>query len=335
MTQKILEDLRASGKAAREAMGITDEESAADRGSDTHVQELDSPEENQTTETEVAEESEQTETTEVAEESEDQNTETDDSQETSGEATGEEDSDQSGTTVYQQLNHIRSQKRETDKAMKTLLDAIGAEAPDKALEAISKLKENQPVSEAFQEFAKTHGIEDPKVLREMYNLFNSQTKREMQEAIAPLMNEVTAFKQASEVTQNQNAWNESVAHMEGEWKTEALPIIQETWKPDAEQAAAAQKLMTELAHSEKYHDKELGYILYKERTQFEAIMGAPKRKTLFSGRGKPSSFEKKAPTAVGGAIVKPDGTHDGILKARQSLQNAKQSSSFTEQESLN
>lgn len=318
MSQKQLEALKAAGAAAREAMGLEEQpvqdETVEEQPEVVDAPETDSPaEESEVSEVEPTDETDETPVEEVPAEE--------------GDEPSEEEETQPGTSVYKQLNEIRSQKRVSEATAKKLLEAVGAGTLDEAMTAIQKLKENQPIPDTFVQFAKEQGIEDPKILKATYDLFSAETKRETSEAINALREELGGIKGAVEQDQSKREWSESLSAMDAEWEKEALPLIQGTYKPDATKVAEAHKLMAELAHSEKYHDKELEYILYKEAPQFEAIFGAPKRKTMLPARGAARSFVKETSE---GALPKPDGTHDGIMKAKAALAKIKNSSAFGE-----
>lgn len=316
MSKADLDALHAAAAAAREGMGL-EERPAQDEGGEQQetvvAPEVDSPEEEtQAPEVEQTPESE---------------TETEEGQPAESPEGDEGEEAQPGTSVYKQLNEIRSQKRESDAVARKILSAIGAGTVEEAVAAIQKLKENQPLPEEFSNFAKEHGIEDPKVLKGMYDLFSAETKRETGEAIASLREELGGIKGAVEQDHSKREWEESLSAMNSEWQEQALPVIENTWKPDSAKVGEAHKLMAELAHSEKYHDKELEYILYKERPQFEAIFGAPKRKTMLPARGAARSL---VPDKPAGTLTKPDGSHESIMAARAQLAKIKNSNTFSE-----
>lgn len=317
MSQKQLDALHEAAAAAREGMGV-EERTAEDTGTGEQSESIETPEIG-SPETEM--EAPEVEQTPAAEEevAEDAPAESEQSE--------TEEESQPGTSVYQELNKIRGQKRTAEAATEQILKAIGAGSVEEAMVSLKKLKENQPVPEAFVEFAKAQGIEDPKVLKATYDLFSAETKRETSEAINALREEFGGIKGVVEQDQSKREWQDSLAAMDTEWEKDALPLIQDTYKPDAQKVTQAHTLMAELAHSEKYHDKELEYILYKEAPQFEAIFGAPKRRTMLPARGAARSLVKDpAP----GSMPKPDGSHEGIMKAREALGKIKNSSAFGE-----
>lgn len=67
-----------------------------------------------------------------------------------------------------------------------------------------------------------------------------------------------------------------------EWKE--LNVNKQFPNASEEQITQAKERMEELARSEKYLDKEMDYILYKEKDTFDKILFSPKQKTFESGR---------------------------------------------------
>lgn len=326
MTDPALEALHAAAAAAREGMGVEEpaKDEAVEGQEEKEMPEIETPVENPEPEAPKGTEGEGEDTEETPAEEESTGDEPDEDP--------SEEGSQDRTSVYGQLNNIRSQKREADQVIRKMLEATGATSAEDALAAITKLKESQPVPQAFQEFAKQHGIEDPKVLRDLYDVFGAETKREMNEALKPFREQLEKVQGTISETENKNAWNDSLAHMDTEWKG-VLPQIEQAYKPDAAKISQAHDLMAELAHSEKYHDKELDYILYKEAPQFEAIFGAPKRKTMFSARAPLRAPEQKKGSGQG--LVRSDGSHQSIMEAKERLAAIKNGAGFSENESLN
>ena len=80
-----------------------------------------------------------------------------------------------------------------------------------------------------------------------------------------------------------------------EWKD--LAVTKQFPNATQEQLDQAKERMAELARSEKYLDKEMDYILYKERESFEKILFSPKQRTFESGR-KPvdATVDEEFPT---------------------------------------
>lgn len=202
-------------------------------------------------------------------------------------------------SVFRQLNEIRSQKRAAEAEKETLLAEY-----NKVLEENKALKANQPPPEPFVEFAKSQGITEPKAVVDMFNLFKGELDKDFGARITQLDEKIQTYE-ANEVARGEQvAYSESMEKLTDEWST-VLPTIESEYKPDSKQLDDAFSLMADLAHDQKYHDKEIEYILFKEADKFEEIFGARKRRTMFSSKGRPQ-VESKAP-------AKRDGSHESIM----------------------
>ena len=71
---------------------------------------------------------------------------------------------------------------------------------------------------------------------------------------------------------------------DSEWNS-VLPALQKDF-PNAspEQLAAAKAQIDELAHSEKYHEMDMDYVIFKERAALEKTLFSPKKATFESSR---------------------------------------------------
>lgn len=268
-------------EAAREGMGYKAKEKAA-----VEETEIETPE--------VETESEEVETSEEEEETEEENEDEDlDDTET------ELDSQPRDKSVFRQLNEIRSQKRAAEAEKATALEELA-----KLREENATLKKNQPPPDAFIDYAKKQGIENPADVKEMYDLFKAQLDQDLGSKIDALDKEIQTFRDAEVQRAEQGAYQESMGKLTDEW-SEVTPVIESEYKPNSTQMDEAFSLMADLAHTQKYVDKDLDYILFKEAAQFEQIFGARKRTGMLSARGRASS-EGRAP-------VKRDGSHESIM----------------------
>lgn len=79
--------------------------------------------------------------------------------------------------------------------------------------------------------------------------------------------------------------NEQRQIFQTEWNG-VLPSLKEQF-PNAtdEQLSKAQAKMDELSHNEDYHDKDMDYIIFKEKTEFDKLLFSPKQKTFESRNG--------------------------------------------------
>lgn len=251
---------------------------------------------------EVETESEEVETSDEEEETEEENEEESDDTET------EFDSQPRDKSVFRQLNEIRSQKRAAEAEKATALEELA-----KLKEENATLKKNQPPPQPFVEYAKRQGIEDPKQVVEMYDLFKSQMEQDFGSKIDALDQKIQGYEAKEQERAEQGAFQESMGKLTDEW-TQVTPVIESEYKPTATQMDEAFSLMADLAHTQKYVDKDLDYILFKEASQFEQIFGARKRTGMLSARGRASS-ESKTP-------IRRDGSHEAIM-ALQREQKAK------------
>jgi hypothetical protein len=99
-------------------------------------------------------------------------------------------------------------------------------------------------------------------------------------------------KQALEEFKNSKAEREAKQQEEifnEEWN--GLPVKTQFPNASEEQIAKAKETMDELAHSEKYHEMDMDYILFKEKETFDKILFSPKMHTFESGRLPPSNDE--------------------------------------------
>ena len=298
-----LQEIRDRAAQAREGMGVDEskiEEDTLDEPEDTEETQIDEPEE---------------EVTPEPEETEEESEEPDETEEDTGEDDTEPEPQPRHTSVFKQLNKIRTEKRESDANLRKVLDLVGAESLEDAESKIMELRKSEPLSDEFIQAAKEMGIEDPTALKTLATLVATQVKKDIDPRLNPLSERLESFSKTQEAVQQERELQESIAQATGEWN-ELLPMIESMYKPSAVQAEKAKELMLQLAHSEKYQDKELDYILYKEGDQFESILGAPKRKTMLPARGqKPQAIIEEKP----GTLPKPDGTHEGFLKARAKM----------------
>lgn len=102
------------------------------------------------------------------------------------------------------------------------------------------------------------------------------------------LEEYKASKEQREKDAAERAAREEAEEFNTEWAT-VLPEFKKQF-PNAseEQIAAAKQKMDELAHTEKYAETDLDYVMFKERETFGKILFSPKQKTFESPRVAPS-----------------------------------------------
>lgn len=253
-------------------------------------------------ETEVETPEEETETEEV-ETSEDEEEPEEESDEDSDDTKVAQDSQPRDKSVFRQLNEIRSQKRAVEAEKATAIEEL-----TKLREENANLKKNQPPPQPFVEYAKKQGIENPADVKEMYDLFKTQLDQDLGSKIDELDKKIQSYEAKENERAEAGAYQESMGKLTDEWG-QVTSLIESEYKPNSTQMDDAFSLMADLAHSQKYHDKELDYILYKEAPQFEQIFGARKRTGMLSTRGRASS-DATAPR-------KRDGSHESIMALKR------------------
>lgn len=190
------------------------------------------------------------------------------------------------SSLTRELNSIRTQKREAEaraeaaEAGKTAWEAERT----RLIEENASLKKNAPPPEPFIEYAKSRGIADPKEVKELYDVFKTQLDSELGSKLAVIDQKIATFEHAEQERTQSSAWDESMRKFDAEW-SEFLPSIEAEYKPDSAKLQEVYDLVADLSHSEKYHDKDLDYVLYKESEQIEGILGSRKRRTFLPVRG--------------------------------------------------
>lgn len=175
--------------------------------------------------------------------------------------------------------------REFKEYKKALRDEIQADF-DKKLE---NLKEE--MGKAKPSETKSENLEDDiKSLAKELDFDESKVKRiievarkgldaspEEKKALAEVQTELTTLREEKEQRQQEAIFN-------GEWGALTKTIREQFPNATDEQIAKAKADMDELAHSEKYHELDLDYIMFKEKDRFAKTLFSPKQKTFESAR---------------------------------------------------
>lgn len=212
---------------------------------------------------------------------------------------------------FKRFNERRNELYQTENNYKEILSLIGAESPEDAKAKLAELRSSAPISEDFIAAAKEMGVEDPENLKRLSDLIRGQLAPELSK-----VNEANErIQQFTEQQAEQQEFKESVEGLQIEWK-QILPDLESNYTVTATNAEKAFDLLVDLAHSEKYWDKDIDYIMFKEQTQFEDILGAPKRKGMLRSRGiaEPVREESK------GVLPKIDANdHNSVMKAQAKM----------------
>lgn len=219
-----------------------------------------------------------------AEEEPAQETETEvESTETEEEPQEESQAQQPFSSLTRELNTIRTQKRELEAQRESDKAAWEAEKA-RLVEENTTFKKNAPPPQPFVEYAKTKGINDPKDVKELYDVFKNQFDQDYGTKLSAIDEKIATFEKTEAERTEAAAYDNSMRHFDSEWSV-IVPVIESEYKPTSEQMQQAYDLVAELAHTEKYHDKDLDYVVYKEAAQIEDILGGRKRRTFLPARG--------------------------------------------------
>ena len=77
-----------------------------------------------------------------------------------------------------------------------------------------------------------------------------------------------------------------------EWTDTEVSLKAQFPNATAEQLAKAKATMKELAYTDQYVEKEMDYILFKEKSKFDAVLFSPKQKTFESGKTPTVEFNE-------------------------------------------
>jgi len=154
---------------------------------------------------------------------------------------------------------LREQAERERDELRSKLDAVSnADSPQEKREATNKL----------EQFAQKIGA-DPQALEEMRDLFLAD---------APKTDPAIAEKLAKfEAWQRENSKVIEKSRFEEEF-TSALPTLRETLPNASEEEIAKIKArVDELSHTKEYHDKELDYVIFKNKTELSKLVSPKKR----------------------------------------------------------
>jgi hypothetical protein len=129
-------------------------------------------------------------------------------------------------------------------------------------------KEKQEATDKLEQFAKKIDA-DPQALKEMRELFLADAPK-TDPAIAEKLEKFEAW-------QRENAKVIEKSRFEEEF-TSVLPTLKETL-PNAsdEELTKIKARIDELSHTKEYHDKELDYVIFKNKTELSKLVSPKKR----------------------------------------------------------
>jgi hypothetical protein len=176
------------------------------------------------------------------------------------------------------------------KEYKEIKENLRAELQKDFDEKLAKFKEeagkvtpNETKSDDLEEDVKNLAKEldfDPEKVRKIIEVSRKGLQLSPEDKQA--LEEFKSTKAEREAKEQETVFNE-------EWTT--LPIKDQFPNASEEQLKAAKDKMDELSHSEKYHEMDMDYILFKEKATFDQLLFSPKMKTFESGKLAPQETE--------------------------------------------
>jgi hypothetical protein len=181
---------------------------------------------------------------------------------------------------------LKDWKHEYKETLKTELQAEFDKKLEEMKAEMSKTKPNEVTTENLEEEVKKLAAE--------LQFDEAKTRRIIEVArkgIEPLTADdkklLEEYRADKEARQAKDAEREQDEIFNTEWN-EVLPSIK-TQYPNAtdEQLQSAKDALDELSHSEKYHEMDMDYILFKEKESLGKILFSPKQSTFESPRTAP------------------------------------------------
>lgn len=298
-----MEDLDDKLKEIRKQTGDADKSDEFQDDDDDDLDSDDDKEDKDADTDDKEDDSKESDKEDEEEESEDDD-ESDEEDDESDESEDEDDEDdeEEKKPITQQFNRLRSQKRESDHKVKELTDLVTS-----LTEKVKSYESSGVLPQEFVDAAKEMGISDPKNLQKLSELILSQADKKYksiadraqatEEAIAPILSQQKVDK---------------------EWD-DFIPTVEESYSgANRQQIKEAHKLMSKLAQSKSYVDKDMDFILWKEKESFEEIFGSPKKKSMMSSKRQPSNLVKED---EGVLPTIERGNHESIMKAKKKMRN--------------
>lgn len=232
---------------------------------------------------ELEEEETPQETEETPEETEEETPEeTEDDSEEQPEGESEDDSEESESTlqkpkekkkrsIYDEYKDKKSQLREEQELReKAEAEKAELEAKLEALKNADTTREQETVSSDIDEFAKEIGA-DPVAIRKMKELFLKDVKPS-DESIKKDLEDFRAWKADNQKALEKQAFEEEFA--------DVLPQIKKDFPNASDSEIKAIKTeVDKLSHTRDFHDKDLDYVVFKNRDTLSALV-SPKKKGM-------------------------------------------------------
>lgn len=174
------------------------------------------------------------------------------------------------TVPYGKLKAEREKRQQLEKEIEDLKSNkpdVAESVKDALVSLLSKEEKEEPdaVSKAAKELGEDLGIDQEaaeKILRKAKELSSSN---ELPEEVQNALKELEDIKKEREVAKANEAFNT-------EWDS-VIPELKKQYPGVTDQVLKeAKEKLYKLAHSKGYNDKELDYILFKEKKAFDTIL---------------------------------------------------------------
>ena len=149
---------------------------------------------------------------------------------------------------------------------------------------IKSLKSSPAKEEAKQVIDKLTDIAsrrqlDAEGLKEIGEAIREQVFNELEKSgkfNKDLPTEITEKLKLLDTIQADRKVQEEVLHFEKEWQSLTPELQKQYPNAKATELSEAKKLLDELGHSKEFHDKDLDYVVYKNRSKFDALLKVAK-----------------------------------------------------------
>lgn len=217
-------------------------------------------------------------------------------------------------TIYEDLKDKKKQVREKDTEIETLKsqlaekDSLISDLTEKAKNATTPA-EKAEVEDEIAQLAEEIGA-DPEGIAKLTEFLTKKLVKPAGVEISPEdLEAIKNFRQSQSQQQDQAQFN-------NEWNTFEPTLKTDFPHVSKEELDVVKAVIDKLAHSEKYADKEVDYIYFKEKSNLQKLI-SPKRPSYEGGDNKPAGENNDAEVELSGksspmdamkAISQPQGS---------------------------
>lgn len=210
------------------------------------------------------------ETTEKEEEQESPEEETDkESEETDSEEDEESDDHPKKYVPVKKFKKFKERSREEKAEYERQISELKS-----ALEEKQGAETEEEVVEAEEAIAS--------VAKEL-NLDETALKRISDAIITDAQRKLGIDPETLKAAQESQRAQEEVKYFNSEWENIEPGLMKEYGNVEPKQLEKAKAKMYEISHTKEFHDKDLDYVLFKNRETFKEMLYSPKKKSLESG----------------------------------------------------